>query len=195
MIDKNNNLDSNVAMWSKSKYFRPKPLGKQGNANYVKERGFYRELMNGFLANLEKALLDGHTVILPAYMGRLFIQGTKLTTPYWNGVAMQEKLREGIAKEDIVPIRFSPEKNDGIHYKLTYSFNGGYNYTQYFKVRASLQFKKKLQTRVDAGQTYFVKTHYSKRLNFIDNKLVKKVVENEQVRENTADITIEKDGW
>ena len=187
MIGKNSVLDCSSTLWSKSKYFRPQPLGRRGNDNYVKELKLYCQLINGFMANLEKAVLDGHTVILPAYMGRVFIQGIKLTIPHWNGAAILAHRRE---TGETIPIRFSPEKDEGYHYKLAYSFNGGYSYTQWFTVKASNRFKHELRKRLDAGQTYYIKTHYSKRQDFID-----KNKKDEQTNKPLFDLSITEDKW
>jgi len=188
MIGKNSTLDGVNTLWYKSKYFRPQPLGRRGNDNYVKELRLYSNMMNGFMRNLEKALLDGHTVILPAYMGRVFIQGIKLTVPHWNGAAILAHKR---ATGEILPIRYSPERDEGYHYKLAYSFNGGYNHTQWFTVKASNRFKKELRKRLDAGQTYFIKTHYSKRQYFIDKKNSNVKTDNQPIN----NLTITEDKW
>ena len=38
MVEKNRSVDSMVVFWDKSKYFRPAPLGRRGNENWVKSR-------------------------------------------------------------------------------------------------------------------------------------------------------------
>ena len=153
MVGKDNNADSLVAFWSKSKYFRPEPLGKRGNDNWVKMRGEYRQLMNQFMQNVEKALLDGHTVILPAYLGRLAIKGMPMGLPRVD-LRTTSKLRKETGDDTIV-VRV-PERNENVWYKIHYEFNAGYMHTYWYKAVTGKRMKKLIQERLDSGQSYYI---------------------------------------
>jgi len=154
MVEKNRSVDSMVVFWDKSKYFRPKPLGRQGNENYVKARSEYRELMNKFLTNVQNALLDGHTVVLPAYLGRLSIQGVEMGTLRVHGWNTR-KARDETGDESII-IRVK-EYNDNVEYKLHYEFNAGYQHTYWYKAETPKYLQRLIWERLNNGQSYFIR--------------------------------------